>query len=386
MSEVTLDGGSLTVSSLTNIDLNNKTVIGDLEFTTTDPGTITLAAGTLKGNLVVNTPNVHFINNATVTGTTTINGVTSTSFVNNGSLKAVEIKDDDGARFVNNGTVTALKVNTPAKVVFEKAVDKSLPTIEVDSSLTTAEIVAPAGTKIEAYSNTTVNAKTPTGDELSVVDSEGDVKEAAAKFTSTTVKVEDQKLVLPTIDEGFTLAMVSSNTNVIANDAKNGAAVNFASENGEPATVNLTFTVSKDGKEAKTTVDVNVESFLGLTGEQVTSLNVANVTEAEAKFLVKGLEFDYNGKMIEKPSTLAEVKDYIDETYDVNFNTDAIKVTNGKIEITGQVLSTDDWKKVKANGKFNIPYRITLVKDTTNIGVAKVAMYQDGKATLEEIK
>ncbi len=121
------------------------------------------------------------------------------------------------------------------------------------------------------------------------------------------------------------------------------------------------------------------------------------VTAEGAKFLVYGLNTEDNGGPEygpQKPSTLSEIKNFIDGTYAVTFNSENIVVTDGKIEITGNVLSTADWNKVKAAG--GIPgtaYRITLVKDTATTNgnkgvpaedkVAKIAIYEDGVAVIE---
>ncbi|WP_339179812.1 InlB B-repeat-containing protein [Paenibacillus sp. FSL R5-0701] len=110
------------------------------------------------------------------------------------------------------------------------------------------------------------------------------------------------------------------------------------------------------------------------------TLNVANVTAAEAKFLAKGLVDENN---VEIPSTLSEVKAYINEKYNVSFNADAIQVVDGKISITESILSPADWAKVKQNGDKTIPYRITLLEDGTKVIAAKIAMYQDGNAVIE---
>jgi uncharacterized repeat protein (TIGR02543 family) len=108
-----------------------------------------------------------------------------------------------------------------------------------------------------------------------------------------------------------------------------------------------------------------------------------DVTADTAKFLAYGLKNDENGKEI--PSTLDEVKKYIDGKYDVKFNEDAIKFEEGKILITESILSKEDWNKVKTNGDKAIPYRITLL-DSNNKKIAKIAMYQDGQAVIESLQ
>ncbi|EPE62393.1 hypothetical protein L479_01218 [Exiguobacterium sp. S17] len=101
-----------------NINLNGKTLTGNVSFATTEPGEIRLGAGQITGNLTVNTPNISFYNAATVNGTTTITDVANNTFTNNGVLKgAVNLNDANGARFVNRGTLdNGLNINTSATI------------------------------------------------------------------------------------------------------------------------------------------------------------------------------------------------------------------------------------------------------------------------------
>ncbi|WP_039041556.1 pectate lyase-like adhesive domain-containing protein [Sporosarcina sp. ZBG7A] len=92
--------------------MNGKTLTGNITYNTTAAGTITLGSGTLSGNLTVNTPNASFVNNAAVTGSTTITDVANSTFTNNGTLTGLVTVTDTSARIVNNGTLTAgLNIN-----------------------------------------------------------------------------------------------------------------------------------------------------------------------------------------------------------------------------------------------------------------------------------
>ena len=68
-------------------------------------------------NLTVNAPKAHVTNTATVTGTTTIEDVATGSFVNNGTLGKVVIKDTNGTKFENKNTVGTVSVDTAGSVV-----------------------------------------------------------------------------------------------------------------------------------------------------------------------------------------------------------------------------------------------------------------------------
>lgn len=102
---------------------------------------------------------------------------------------------------------------------------------------------------------------------------------------------------------------------------------------------------------------------------------------ADVKFLVYGL----NEGSAQKMATLAEVETYINSTYDVSFNKEAIEVVDGKLSIVGSVLDTAEWNKVKNNGDKTVPYRITVLNKDKTAKIAKIAMYQDGKAVIEKI-
>ncbi|WP_408892914.1 InlB B-repeat-containing protein [Paenibacillus taichungensis] len=139
--------------------------------------------------------------------------------------------------------------------------------------------------------------------------------------------------------------------------------------------------------DGTTVINGNITAYaqwhLAAPANGLKTLNVARVTETGAKFLAAGL---VNESGSEVASTLREIKDYIEDKYDVSFNAEAISVVDGKISITGSVLSSADWAKVKANGNKTIPYRITLVEDGTKVKAAKIAMYQDGNAVIESFQ
>ncbi|WP_342553034.1 S-layer homology domain-containing protein [Paenibacillus sp. FSL R7-0652] len=171
------------------------------------------------------------------------------------------------------------------------------------------------------------------------------------------VKVEEGKtLTLPANPERAGYAFAGWNTKA----------------DGSGAAVDNTTVIAQDAT-------VYAQWHLAAPADGLTTLDVARVTAAEAKFLAKGLL----DNEVEVPSTLAEVKTYIDNKYDVSFNTDAIQVVDGKVSISGSVLNSTDWAKVKKNGDKTIPYRITLLEDGTKVIAAKIAMYQDGKAVIE---
>ena len=109
-------------------------------------------------------------------------------------------------------------------------------------------------------------------------------------------------------------------------------------------------------------------------------LEFENLVATDVKFLVFGL----NEGSAQKVATLEEVKNHIDSQYGVTFNSDAILIENGLISIVGKVLSTEDWNKIKTNGDKTIPYKITVLNKDKTAKIAKIAIYQDGEAVLEQ--
>jgi uncharacterized protein YjdB len=115
-------------------------------------------------------------------------------------------------------------------------------------------------------------------------------------------------------------------------------------------------------------------------------LSIPGLTVDDVRYLVFGLKNEAG--TAQKVATLAEVKDFIEKEYGVTFNANAIKVEEGKLSIDGSILSKADWRKVKAvePGDPSKPYRITvLITDKTN-KVAKIAMYEDGVAVIEDLQ
>ena len=119
------------------------------------------------------------------------------------------------------------------------------------------------------------------------------------------------------------------------------------------------------------------------TGDKTAELTVDGLTNENLKFLVFGLP----ETGAQQASTLEQVKNHIDTKYSVTFNSSAITVeTDGTLKVTGPLLSTEDWNKVKTNGDKALPYKITVLKGDKTSKVAKIAMYQDGTVKIEDLQ
>lgn len=107
--------------------------------------------------------------------------------------------------------------------------------------------------------------------------------------------------------------------------------------------------------------------------------------EDNIRFLVFGV-VDENG--FQKPITKEEVKLAIKEKYNADIDLSSVVVKDGKLTIGNNILTTENWNKVKLKGNMAVPYKITVLVpiDGTSKGkVAKIAFYQDGTASLETI-
>ena len=157
---------------------------------------------------------------------------------------------------------------------------------------------------------------------------------------------------------------------------------------GEIGTVQAEQSFKLDGTQpTEVTGDGNV------TGDHILSLKLdepfvetyvlpEGFKYGEAKYLAYKLPEEG----AQQPSSIEEVKAFVEVKYGVTFNSDAIKFdeVNKTVSIEGSILNTSDWNKVKQNGDSKIPYRITLL-DKDGKKLVKIAMFQDGQAAIEKL-
>lgn len=135
------------------------------------------------------------------------------------------------------------------------------------------------------------------------------------------------------------------------------------------------------GEADPVTVEVILEKLpLNAPKDGLKELAVKDLKAEDVKFLVFGLGTP------QEAVTLNEVAAFMLTEYDVTFNRSAIKIEDGKISIVGSILSTEDWKKVKAKGgDETVAYKITVLNSDKTAKIAKIAMYEDGVAVIEEL-
>ncbi|NYF23549.1 hypothetical protein [Sporosarcina sp. JAI121] len=162
-------------------------------------GTITLDAGTLTGNLTVNTANATFVNNATVGGTVFINNVSANTWNENGVGNKLNFNDPDaGTKLVIGAgkTVASLTLNKPAIV--------TIPATSTVTDLT----VASTATGASINNNGTVTILTSNA--ATTVVGNGTVNNTAGTAESQITVGEDVKVengahetIAPLISEGY---------------------------------------------------------------------------------------------------------------------------------------------------------------------------------------
>ena len=129
----------------------------------------------------------------------------------------------------------------------------------------------------------------------------------------------------------------------------------------------------------------NDQNFKGDTTVDVNITKVVGNEESLEKIKAYGLGTDANdGKKVDDTSTVQQVAQSLDNVatflkvqYNATLNTQNLVAKDGKLEITGPLLSAADFKKIK--GDKSGAYRLTIE------GVAKIAISPDGTAVFEAI-
>ena len=145
----------------------------------------------------------------------------------------------------------------------------------------------------------------------------------------------------------------------------------------------------KEGKKRKkhknnssNNEEVIEEEILRAPTDGLKELKINGLTSGNIKFMVFGLNEGKNQKVV----NLEDVKTYVDKKYKVDLKTENISVENDTLKINGKLLTTKEWQSIKEKGNKEIPYRITVLNgNTKNDKVAKIAIYEDGKAVIEKV-
>ncbi|MDR7869508.1 MAG: S-layer homology domain-containing protein [Tissierellaceae bacterium] len=98
---------NVELNNLVNLNLNNKTVTGDVYINTMAFGTIDIGPGTIDGNLTVNAPNATVNNYATVTGTITVGEVADETWNEYAKNNTIVVKDNTININIKQGAVVS---------------------------------------------------------------------------------------------------------------------------------------------------------------------------------------------------------------------------------------------------------------------------------------
>lgn len=352
---------NINLTKLVSLDLAGFTVTGNVNITSETVGTLTISAGTITRNLIVDVPNATVNNSATVTET-------------------INIKDVSGNTW--NELVSG------NKLVFE-AEGKTLNIVKGVSELTIeadATIITSSTVEAKVAENVTVTVKVSAdATEEIVIEGTGEVVELdPAKSTPEMVTVTfnsngGNEIGAIKVEKGKTIVLPKAPT-------KDGF------------TFDGWFTDDENFKNAfteETLVTENITVYakwIAIVVEDVVELEIEGLVASDVRYLVFGLK---EGN-VQKAVTLDEVKNFIEDTYEVNFNISAIEVEDGKISVKGTILKAEDWNKIKEKevdgktGDKSVPYKITILKDDTSTAkenkIAKIAIYEEGKVEIEKLQ
>ncbi|ARD48849.1 hypothetical protein SporoP33_11845 [Sporosarcina sp. P33] len=203
-------GDVFKANRLVNINLNNRTLTGDLKIETDLAGTINLSAGTggkIVGNLVVNAQNATVNNSIPVeSGSIIITDVALGTWNENADNNTIIVNDSTGVTLnIGEGkTVSSLTLNQPTTV-----------TVPTGSTITTLDVKAPGSKVSNNGTVTTLQADAPVAVEGKVPTN---VTGSAAGDVEVSVKVDSKQLLLDAIADTKITEIVVDGTIGSTND------------------------------------------------------------------------------------------------------------------------------------------------------------------------
>jgi|GEM_PF-1857934 len=278
-----------------SLDLANFTISGNVSITDlTSSETINIKAGTITGNLTVNTPNATVNNNATVEGTITITDVSSGTWneLVSGN-KLIFNAENKTLHIPTNVTVTSLTINKNATVITPKTVQATVAqdvTVTVKANkddvgtpikgdnnekpLTPPEVIpetkhtltltgeglasSPVAGEIADNTEVTITITVPEGKEVDTftvggVDKKAEISENKYIFTikaNTEVKVTYKEVVMPETKHTLTLIGEGLTSSPVAGEIADNTEVTITITVPEGKEVD-TFTVGEVDKKAE---------------------------------------------------------------------------------------------------------------------------------------
>lgn len=203
----------------------------------------------------------------------------------------------------------------------------------------------------------------------------GDVKVAYSLKDANTVEVHEDNVSGVVIGKLTLDADEADAKFVSGEDDKILVKVNGALKDTGLDKAAFTISATDKANNFKGEVTTNV----AITTIDATSLNLVENTGDALKFFAKNVPAS-------GPQTASTIAD-INSTLDITINASNLELKDGKLVIKGELLSKEDWAKLKAAPEADktIPYRITLADKNGSKTNYKIAFYADGTAAFELI-
>lgn len=265
--------GNISLDKLVNIDLNGKTLTGNVEITTTSTGSIELTGvGTITGSLNITTPNATITNNNTVDGDTNVNAVSSNSFISTGThTGGINMKGKGRLKLTGDASVAQVIIGTTETVKLAGNINKLIINqpvkIEVEGTIT--EVVANEAVTINGGTITNLEAN-------AIVTIEGET-------IITNTPTGESKIK----EDGYTLVYNLEDLTKALNDKE--AKIKLNADITSVTPIHLNYSVAIDGNEKVLTLNSSQGGNQSAEGLWVSAIStVDNLT------IVAGEDFKDN--------------------------------------------------------------------------------------------
>lgn len=272
--------GNLSVDRLANIDLNGKTVTGNVSISTDKQGEIDITAGTITGNLTATAPAATINNSATVKGTVTINDVAVGTWNENA---------DDNKFVINDKTGVIFNVKPGKKVAKIEVTAEATGDVKINNEGTITELEANSEVTLVNKQGATVTTVSGTKDVEITGDGAGNVDAGYQAFQNAKEKVN--ALVAATTDKDLTVE-----SNLIAAENALAAARTALSEvvesDEKTGLVNETngreLTIQNARKAFNATADLSAAE-VAVNGADLSNLELTDTKKAAVESAIKNL-------------------------------------------------------------------------------------------------
>lgn len=330
---LTLTPGSNTINN--PVTIAGGTITGNVEIVYNATADLNLPATlNINGNLTVTAPNATVNNSATVSGDIYINNVkvgtwnelvSENTLIFNAAGKTLNIGE--------NVTVKKLTLNAAdAKVTVANTATFANP-IEIKNNITIisansieAKVTNGITVKVKANEDAEEKSFTATEDNESIT-----LNPEIPEVVPTVKKVEVTNAPKEAVEIGYELTVEAT----VTMDPIGAKPEEFTVETSDEEVVSVEGKKIKAMKAGTATITVkagdketNFEVTVKEVAPETQTLEIEGLLAKDVRYLVYGLNEE--GKDVQKVVTLDEVKNHIEETYKVTFNSSAIVVEDGK--------------------------------------------------------